>query len=154
MKSFTIRSVHKNAILALSHASQLKREFNATVSTYQFTASGKRSRRGTHFTFVITPRKKSMWRIIVGFPYLLNKKKSKSPDSRTMKAIYYAKTKNEALSEKSRLRSQAKRELKKHGNKAWIQEKKSHPLYRKVNVQVSQVDFDERFIGITEFVDD
>lgn len=94
-----------------------------------------------------------MWRIIVGFPYLKNKKKGKSPDARTMKAIYYAETKEEALQEKPRLRRAAQHEISKI-DKAWIQERKKHPLYRRVNVQVSQVEFDSNFLGLTEYLDD
>lgn len=152
-KSFLIRSIHRNAMLALSHASRLKRQFDADVSTYRFNKQGKRSTRGKHYTFKVTPHQKKLWRIIVGFPYLVNKKKQKSPDARTMKAIFYAQTKDEVLAEKSRLRREAKHEVSKV-DKAWIQTKSSHPLYRKINVQVSQVEYDKRLEGITTYVDD
>jgi hypothetical protein len=94
-----------------------------------------------------------MWRIIVGYPYLVNVKKGKSPDARTRKAIYYDNTKEEVTAKKSQLRRAAQSEIKKV-RKAWIQDHKGHPLYRKVNVQVSKVEYDVRFIGITEFLDD
>jgi len=152
-QSFLIHSIHKKAINALRHASQLRREFTADVDTYQFTEGGRRSKRGTHYTFKVTPQRKEMWRIIVGYPYLLNQKKQKSPDARTMKATYYAKTKAEVIAEKATLRKAALHEIKKL-SKAWIQEKRSHPLYRRVNVQVARVEYEAQLIGTTTYLDD
>jgi hypothetical protein len=153
MRSFSIRSTHRTSALALRHATKLRRDFSGDVTVYRKNSSGKFSKRGTSYTFVVTPHKRKMYRIIVGYPYLVNVKKGRSPDARTMKAVYYGKTKADVTSEKSRLRKAALHEAKKV-SKAWIQDKRSHPLYRKVNVQVSQVEYDVRFIGITEFLDD
>jgi hypothetical protein len=143
-QSFTIQGIHRDAVSALRHASQLQQEFGGEVETTNV---------GTRYTFQVFPNVRLMWRVIVGYPYLLNHKRGKSPDSRTVKAIYYDKTKELVKAEIPRLRKEALRAIRQIKN-SWIQDDPYHPLYRKINVSVSQVEYDVRLIGITQYLDD
>ena len=146
-------------MLALRHATRLRSEFNGDVKYSRHDKSGRFSKRGQNYTFIVTPRPRKMWRIVIGYPYLVKhigsrKAKNQSPDQRTMKAFYYAKTKEEVKKQLRRLRAEARQQIAKLGPKSFIAENKKHRLYRKVNVAVSRVEYDIRKIGSTEFLDD
>lgn len=156
-ETFSIQAQHKRPDLALRHARQLEREFTATVTVRRRNAGGLFSRRGQFYTFTVTPRKRTMYRIIVAYPYLVNKSGSRrayeSPDKRTKRGLYYGYTKLEVNGEKKRIRAALHRQIK-GIPRAWIQDWKDHPLYRKVRVTTAKVSFEARKIGTTEFLDD
>lgn len=154
-KYITITGIHRRRDLAERRASALRHEFDTDDVTFtRHDSTGRFSRRGQTYIFRIPLRKpKKMWRIIVGYPYLLNKKKGESPDARTKKAIYYDKTKLAIEAEFPRLKRELLKQIKETA-KAWVQENKKHPLYRQVTKSVSEVPYEKRLIGITEFLDD
>ena len=156
-KSFRIQAQHVRPDLAARHTRQLEKEFNATVSYQRRNSQGLFSRRGQFYTFTVTPRKRMMYRLIVAYPYLINptgkRRAYESPDKRTKRGLYYGHTKGEVLAEKTRIRRELVKQIK-GIPKAWIQDRKEHPLYRKVRVTTAQIRFEARKIGVTEYLDD